>query len=175
MDIYKTTNIINNHIYIGKRQLNYFDAKYFGSGKRLRYELNKYGKENFICEVLAWAKTIDELYSLEEYYISQYFDEHNCINCKRTSVGGDTVSGTFKITNGVEEKNISSEEDIPKGWYKGSKTKGIPHPSINYSKIWTEEKRNEWSLKFSGINNPNFGKGCFGIKNGRLVNLVPKM
>lgn len=172
--VYKTTNNINGHIYIGKRQSKSFDTGYLGSVKRLCREVNKYGKENFTCEILQWAQDKSELEKLEEYYIEMYFNLPECINCKKTSTGGDTVSGTFKITNGVEERNIQSDECIPEGWHLGSKMKGVPHPSIKYSEIWTEERRKMWSEKFSGINNPNYGKGCFGSKNGRYGKPCPE-
>jgi hypothetical protein len=48
--IYKTTNLINNKIYIGKSNTN--NSDYLGSGKRLKLAIKKYGKENFKKEML---------------------------------------------------------------------------------------------------------------------------
>ena len=50
--IYKTSNLINNKIYIGKRQKSKFDKYYLGSGKKLKSAIQHYGKENFKCEVI---------------------------------------------------------------------------------------------------------------------------
>ena len=50
--IYKTTNLINNKIYIGKRQKQKFDAGYIGSGKKLKSAIKHYGKNNFKCEII---------------------------------------------------------------------------------------------------------------------------
>lgn len=50
--IYKTTNLINGKFYIGKHKTNNVDDGYYGSGKAIRFAVKKYGKENFITEVL---------------------------------------------------------------------------------------------------------------------------
>ena len=50
--IYKTTNLINGKIYIGKRQKQEFDKYYLGSGIYLKKAIEKYGKENFSCEII---------------------------------------------------------------------------------------------------------------------------
>lgn len=50
MIIYKTTNLINGKIYIGKDCND--NPKYLGSGKILRLAIKKYGKENFKKEVV---------------------------------------------------------------------------------------------------------------------------
>ena len=47
--IYKTTNLLNNKIYIGQKKSNEFlHEKYLGSGKYLLNSIRKHGKENFI-------------------------------------------------------------------------------------------------------------------------------
>ena len=50
--VYKTTNKVNNKIYVGKHKSNRFDENYLGSGVLLSSAIKKYGKENFITEVL---------------------------------------------------------------------------------------------------------------------------
>lgn len=50
--IYKTTNLINGKIYLGKHQTNIPDDSYLGSGKNLVKAIKKYGAENFIKDIL---------------------------------------------------------------------------------------------------------------------------
>ena len=65
--IYRTNNLINGKMYIGKKVSTKFLAeKYLGSGKLLKKAVNKYGKENFKVELLAEAKNKDELIALEK-------------------------------------------------------------------------------------------------------------
>lgn len=47
--IYKTTNLINNKIYIGQHKVKEekIDNSYYGSGKLIIQAIKKYGKENF--------------------------------------------------------------------------------------------------------------------------------
>ena len=45
--IYKTTNLINQHYYIGMHSTNNLEDGYIGSGKKLWSQISYHGKENF--------------------------------------------------------------------------------------------------------------------------------
>lgn len=68
--IYLTTNKINNKKYIGQHCSEIFDTKYFGSGKKLKSAIKKYGIENFKCEILKICFSQEELDEAERYYIN---------------------------------------------------------------------------------------------------------
>jgi uncharacterized protein (UPF0297 family) len=70
MIIYKTTNTINNKIYIGQDKNN--DPTYLGSGNLIKKAIKKYGKEKFIKEILYICNTIEELNEKERFYINEY-------------------------------------------------------------------------------------------------------
>lgn len=91
MIIYKTKNLINGKIYIGKDKYN--NPEYLGSGKLLHQAFEKYGKENFIKEIVCEAKTEEELNELEIYWISELNSlAPNGYNISLGGEGGDTVS-----------------------------------------------------------------------------------
>lgn len=69
--IYKTTNLINDKIYIGKHK-GEFDCRYFGSGSLLKRALKKYGRINFKVELLVTALDSFTLGELEEQHIQEY-------------------------------------------------------------------------------------------------------
>jgi hypothetical protein len=69
MIIYKTTNLVNGKIYIGKDVKN--NPDYLGSGLILKNAINKYGKENFIKEVLETCSTQIELNEKEVFWIEK--------------------------------------------------------------------------------------------------------
>lgn len=71
MIIYKTTNIITGKFYIGKDEKN--NPKYLGSGKYLIRAIKKYGRNNFIKEVLEECKTREEL-NLAEIKWIEFFE-----------------------------------------------------------------------------------------------------
>lgn len=50
MVIYKITNTINGKIYIGKQSNR--NKKYMGSGKWIKRAIKKYGRSNFIKEII---------------------------------------------------------------------------------------------------------------------------
>jgi len=59
--IYKTTNLINGKTYIGKRYGD-FDDGYLCSGVILKQSVEKYGRDNFLVEVIElWCNKDDNL------------------------------------------------------------------------------------------------------------------
>ena len=50
--VYKTTNLVNNKIYIGKKMDFDLDDDYFGAGKQLLKDIEIYGKDKFKKEIL---------------------------------------------------------------------------------------------------------------------------
>ena len=48
--VYETTNLINGKYYIGVHRKN--GKNYLGSGKILIYAIKKYGRDNFMREIL---------------------------------------------------------------------------------------------------------------------------
>jgi hypothetical protein len=86
--IYKTTNIMNGKYYIGAHSTNDVNDGYLGSGKLLRKSIEKYGKENFIREILFYCENIEELYNKESQIISEHLDNNMCYNVKPGGKGG---------------------------------------------------------------------------------------
>ena len=118
--IYKTTNLINNKIYIGKRVKSKFDIYYYGSGKILKLALAKYGKENFICEALEWCACADELSARERYWIKTLDSRNPAIgyNIANGGNGGD-VYHTLSTEQQLEiSRKMSDNGSVNKGKYK---------------------------------------------------------
>jgi group I intron endonuclease len=67
--IYKTINIINNKIYVGQHKAEEFDPTYIGSGRLFERALKKYGRKNFICEILEWCENPDIADEKERYWV----------------------------------------------------------------------------------------------------------
>lgn len=144
--IYKTTNVVNGKIYIGKKHSSkYLGNNYLGSGIRLTEAVKKYGKENFIVELLDVANTLEQLNTKEQYYIKLY-DSQNPNTGYNLASGGDggCVWGNpenhpsigkdrskennpaYKrkwYTDGVTVLYLRPEDVVPEGFYPGTTNK----------------------------------------------------
>jgi len=86
---YKTTNLVNGRYYLGMHSTNRLDDGYLGSGKRLYYEISKYGRENFKVDVLEHFNSREKLIQAEKALITeQDLVNTNCLNLKPGGSGG---------------------------------------------------------------------------------------
>lgn len=93
MIIYKTTNLINGKIYVGKDKHN--NPKYLGSGKRLKDAIKCYGKENFKKEILEYCTSHEQMGEREKYWIKELdsiYTNGKGYNMTEGGDGGDTLS-----------------------------------------------------------------------------------
>lgn len=82
---------------------------YIGSGKRLKYSINKYGIENHICEKLEFFSSREELVNREIEIINEnLLQDDMCINL---ALGGDGGNGS---------KFLSKEQLVKGGKYSGN-------------------------------------------------------
>lgn len=155
MIIYKTTNLINNKIYIGQDSKN--NPEYLGSGTLLKRSIEKYGKENFIKEILEHCETRQELNEKEIYWI-KYHRENNyeLYNITDGGSGGDTYKNNpnlpqilKSISDAIIEKN--KDPQYKKNMSEGNK------------RTWSDpEFKKKMSEKRKGENNPMFGIHRYG-------------
>lgn len=91
--IYKTTNLVNNRIYIGQKK-GQFNSDYYGSGLILKQAFKKEGRNNFRLEIIIYAKDRDRLNELEKYYIIKYRElfGNKIYNITDGGTGGDNFT-----------------------------------------------------------------------------------
>jgi group I intron endonuclease len=144
--IYKTTNLVNQNVYIGQHKGS-FDPTYFGSGLLIRRALKKYGIEKFKVEILTMCESKPVLNIMEKVFISRYhslFPNENMYNIAEGGMGGDTQP------NGHREncKCICCKT-------KRGETKGINHWSygkpIEDMPMYGKHHSNETIMKMSNI------------------------
>ena len=123
--IYKTTNLFNGKIYIGQHKATTFDENYYGSGIRFVNVFSKYGKNNFICELLEECYSEKELNEREQYWI-KYF------NSTDRNIGYNLMSGGYKV------RGIKHSEETKT---KISISKTGQHPNRDYTNISEETKQ----------------------------------
>lgn len=87
--IYKTTNLVNGKIYIGKHSSKTLDDNYLGSGVVLQKAILKYGRENFKREILELFDTSDEALIREsEIVTKEFINRPDVYNAKPGGKGG---------------------------------------------------------------------------------------
>lgn len=180
---YRTTNLVNGRYYLGMHSTNHIDDGYLGSGKRLYYELNKYGRDSFKFQILEQFKSREELVQAEVNLITEHdLKNTNCLNCKPGGQGGFTDDNRKKarqVTDKILEEKYgkdfrtivgrqyydnSSEEQLQKRnalISKRLKEVGFNHATFK-GKNHSEETKKKIgianSIKQKGENNSQFGK-----------------
>lgn len=140
MVIYKTTNLVNNKIYIGKDKKN--NPKYLGSGILLNNSIKKYGRNNFKKEIIQECFSLDELNESETLWILKLesYKREIGYNIALGGEGGDTIS------NNPKKYEIGKRHS--------EKLKG--KPSGMKGKNHSQETKEKLHLTSSGENNGMF-------------------
>jgi hypothetical protein len=106
-DLYRTTNLINNKIYIGKHKTNNLDDGYMGSGKILKQAIKKYGVENFKKEIIEFYNSDEEVFLAESELVNkQFVKDENTYNLSLGGPGGYPVDCNINKV-AVKDKNGS--------------------------------------------------------------------
>lgn len=163
--IYKVTNIINNHYYIGKHSTNNIDDGYFGSGFALRKAFKKYGKENFKKEIIKFCNSEDDAYKLESELVT--IKEVKNKECYNLITGGSGAgAGENNYMYGKSHSQETKDKITEKLSYYAEKRKGVKRSNSVKKKI-SESKK--------GKKNYQFGKtGALSI-NSKSVYRINKL
>jgi len=148
--IYRTTNLINGKMYIGK-QVNEKRKDYLGSGVAFTHALKKYGRKCFSREVLiSGIENQRELSDIEIYYIGYYCAQQSKMYYN-ISGGGDTPRNIPRSQWSEERKKKFSEDckiryNTPEAKERFSRQ----HLGFRHS----EESKRKMSVKKADKNSP---------------------
>lgn len=168
MYIYKTINLINNKVYIGKSEKE-FDGSYFGSGILLWKAIKKYGIKNFKVEVIETCETADLLNEREIYWIDQH--KSNSYNLAKGGSGGWTTKYYSKESFLEYRKKLSNAQQ---GRIVTEETKEKLRKSNLGKLMGDREKQKEtlrdmWKDPNSIYNSPEFRKRLSESSKGHSV------
>lgn len=113
--IYKTTNLINGKIYVGKHKASQFNPDYKGSGKLITRAINKYGEANFKTIMLCTCNDLVELNNTEKKYILELNSNYltGCgYNISPGGDGGPTTLNTVMMHNEDTVKFVYPDEVV---------------------------------------------------------------
>lgn len=143
--IYKTTHV-NGKYYIGRHTTKNKNDKYFGSGKWVQSIKDK---SHLSKEILAEASSIEELYELEEYYISKHYDDPLCMNYNRGSCGWNALDIT-EFNKQIQENGKSRSYNRAKNLYETKRSGLITQEGINIVYKKTEDGTNPFFRREDG-------------------------
>lgn len=145
MIIYKTTNKINQKIYIGKDTHN--DPNYLGSGVSLTMAIEKYGRDSFIKEVIETCTSLEQLNEREKFWIEKFDSTNKKIGYNLT-IGGE--GGDTRKFFSIKKKNSYNEK-------------------MSFS-MKNSEKYNEFVNSRVGISRPEHSKKMKELyKSGKMI------
>lgn len=140
--IYKTTNLLNGKFYIGKHQTENKDDSYLGSGVALEKAIKKYGRNNFIREILFECDSEEEMNQKEKEIITDDLIKNK--NCYNIGLGGEG-GAMFKGRHHTKETKQKLRE-ISSGKHLTEETKQKLREK-NKGRIFSEETRKKISEK----------------------------
>lgn len=145
--IYQIRNLVNGKVYIGSTTES-FKRRWFHhesclkngthKNKHLQSAYNKYGKENFVFEVMETLE--DAILEREQYYLDTIDNKYN-INLRATS-------GVHLTSEELAKRNASiKRSNNPKRFKPGNKpwNKGIPHSEDMRNKLRKAAKKRKIS------------------------------
>lgn len=167
--IYKTICHANDTWYIGMRTCYCRpeeDTKYFGSGKRLRYCIRKYGEENHTKEILVLCKNQKELKIKEREIVNKKcVSDPKCMNLQLGGGGGFSSKehalkcqqaggrAVLKIMQKRHAEKIKSDPEYKAKWIQSIKDagggyhfKGKKHTKESKKKISDAAKKRKGKL-----------------------------
>ena len=145
--IYKTTNLINNKIYVGQHCTSEEDG-YLGSGKVIKLAIKKYGRQNFVRETIEFC-TSANVDDKEVYWVDK-LDATNPevgYNIAKGGNGGNIVEWTDEMKNKMRNHYLGRK--LPKEtkikislWNQinGNPFKGKQH-SKEIKEKWSQERK----------------------------------
>ena len=165
--IYLTTNNVNGMKYIGKHYGELNDS-YLGSGKELKKEIAKYGKDCFTKSILFVSKDDLENSEKEKQFIALYNAVSNPLfyNIHEGGCGGNTTAGYTPEEKEALRRKLS---EVNRGKNNGMYGKHHSEETKAFLSYWaeferdnfpyrTEEFRQKMSERTKDSNNGMYGK-----------------
>ena len=95
--VYKTTCLLNGKIYIGQHQTYDPNDNYLGSGRELKVDIQKFGRENFTREILFDFDNFTDMDNKEKELVTEEFIAREDTYNVRLGGQNPDISDTWKF------------------------------------------------------------------------------
>lgn len=192
--IYKTTCQVTGRYYIGMHSTSNLEDGYMGSGRRLRYSLKKYGKENHKVEILEFLPDRESLAKRESEIVNeQFLNDEFSMNMKAGGEGGGRLwskehaekfhkaggKKVFQLLNKRHVEKLKTDKTYKKKVSDSLKKTAMDSDTFGFSgRKHSEETKEKMSKKAKlrvGPNNSQFGTQWItdGSKNMKIQKSSP--
>ena len=148
--IYKTTNLINGTIYIGKHMTDDLNDSYLGSGTAINRAFKKYGKQSFSREILTYCDTYESLNENEKHFIKSYIDSG--YRSYNIALGGDYGFTLAYARKAKRRKVLKKISESLKEYFANADAETIAKLRAKQSEAYwaiDDVRRAEMSMKMS--------------------------
>lgn len=148
--IYKTTNLLSGKYYIGMHSTDNLEDGYLGSGKRLRYSINKHGLENHEREILEFVDNREELMKREKEVVNlDEIAKKDCMNLmiggKGGFIGDEQQKRRSLAANKALNLKLKNDEEFRISWLK--KMKAGVKKAVDEGRMKTWKDNYDWNGK----------------------------
>ena len=150
--VYKITCKITGEYYFGSSFRANSD-QYWGTGRRIKERISKYGKENFVKEILGEFDDRIEAHKVENDYIEKFRHDDKCLNQQL-----DHRFGTFSDETRAKIGAAHRGEKNPNFGKTFSEETRAKLSAALRGKHRTEEVKARISAALRGENHPMYGK-----------------
>lgn len=162
--IYMTTNVINDHLYIGKHSTNNPEDGYIGSGKDLEKAIKEFGLQAFVSRPIICALSEEYAYELEREIVTLEF-------AKRKDTY-NRMPGGYGCSAGEAHHMYGKNHSLETRMKMSQKQRDELHPlygtihseetkakmsNAKKGKVASEETRQKMRENNKGEKNPNYG------------------
>lgn len=147
--IYKTTNLVNGKIYVGKKK-GEFTNSYKGSGRYLKNAFLKYGFDNFSVELIEYCEDLQIQNEREKYWIKYYRDMNTPMyNISKGGDGGDTYYDLSESDRQIRVAKIRQSSHF-NNLSKSDRLKAWETRRLNGTDVFSSEQRLKMSQSHLG-------------------------
>ena len=158
--VYKITCKITGEYYFGS-SFNAKSDKYWGTGRRIKERISKYGKENFVKEILGEFDDRTIAHQVENEYIEKFRHDDKCLNQQldhRFGTFSDETRAKIGAANAISHRG---EKNYNFGKHLSEETKAkirAANAIAHRGKHLSDETREKISAAKRGEKHPMYGK-----------------